>query len=88
MYNGNSKKNLETKERAKVLQSDFVRNYNCCMIEGETYVLANFLQLPGQEFYGTDARGNVAEKFCVQKRSKFPMKFLVWKAISTGSVNT
>ena len=47
----NSKRNLEAKERVKVLQSDFVRNYDCCIMDGETYVLANFLQLPGQELY-------------------------------------
>ena len=71
----NSKKNLKAKERAKVLQSDLVRNYDCCIMENETYVLANFLQLPGQEFYVADARGNVTEKFRVQKRSKFLKRF-------------
>ena len=32
----NSKKNLEAKERAKVLQSDFICNYNCCIMDDET----------------------------------------------------
>ena len=62
-------------------------------------MLANFLQLPGQEFYVADARGNVVENFRVQKKSKFPKMFMVCQAIctcglrsssyiTTGSVNT
>ena len=66
----NSKKNFVAKERAKVLLSDFVCICDCCIMDDETYVLGNFSQLPGQEFY-------VAEEFRVQKRSKFPKKFLV-----------
>ena len=37
----------------------------------------------GYEFYVADARGNVAEKFRVQKISKFPKRILVWQAICT-----
>lgn len=95
----NSKKNLDAKKRAKVLQRDFIRNFECCTMDDETYVLADFLQLPGQEYYVADTRGNVAEECRVQRSSKFPKKFLVWQAIcscgersssfiTTGSINT
>ena len=32
-------------------------------MDDETYVLADFSQLPGQKFYVADAQGNVEEKF-------------------------
>ena len=53
-------------------------------MHNETYVLADFSQLPGQEFYVADSRGNVEEKFRVRKKkTKLPKKFLVWQAICT-----
>ena len=55
--------------------SDFVRICDCFIMDDKTYVLGNFSQLPGQEFYVADARGNVAEEFRVQKRSKFQRSF-------------
>lgn len=51
------------------------------MMDDETYVLADFSQLPGQEFYVSRGRGNVPEEFRTRKKSKFPKKYLVWQAI-------
>lgn len=79
----NLTKNLVAKQRAKVLQKDYLNNFQCCIMDDETYVLSDFKQLPGQKFYVADSRGNVAEEFRVQKKSKFPKKFLVWQAICT-----
>ena len=68
-------------------------------MDDETYVLADFSQLPGQDFYVADERGNVQEEYRTKKQTKFPKKFLVWQAIcscgkrsqifvSSGSINT
>lgn len=95
----NSRKNEVAKERAKLLSRNYIQKYNCCIMDDETYVLGDFSQLPGQEFYVADARGNVDEKFRTQKKTKFPTKFLVWQAIctcgkrsaafiTTGTINT
>ena len=83
----NPAKNLEAKNRARKLKSSFIKKYSCCIMDDETYVLADFSQLPGQKFYVADARGNVEEKFRTQKQTKFPKKFLVWQAIcSCGEI--
>lgn len=79
----NAVKNKEAKTRAKALQKNFLEKYSCCVMDDETYVLADFSQLPGQEFYTADSRGNVEEQFRVKKQSKYPKKFLVWQAICT-----
>ena len=42
--------------------------------------MSNFFQLPGKEFYVADAKGNMAEKYRVLMKSKFPRKFLFWEA--------
>lgn len=79
----NAVKNIEAKQRGNRLKIDFFSKLNCCIMDDETYVLANFSQLPGQEFYVADSRGNVEEQYRTQKKSKFPRKFLVWQAICT-----
>lgn len=77
----NAKKNMEAKNRARKLKSDFFQKINCCIMDDETYVLCDFAQLPGQEFYSAMERGGVAEQFKTKKKAKFPKKFLVWQAI-------
>lgn len=77
----NAKKNIEAKKRAKLLKKEFFQKFECCVMDDETYVFADFAQLPGQEFYVADSRGNVSEEFRTKKLSKFPKKFLVWQAI-------
>lgn len=75
----NSKKNIEAKKRAKVLQRNFIRNFECCVMDDETYVLADFLQLPGQEFYVTNARWNVPEDCRVKNNQNFQTSFFSGK---------
>ena len=95
----NAKKNEEAKQRAKKLRHDLINNYECCVMDDETYVLGDFSQLPGVDFYVADTRGNVHEQYKTQKKTKFPKKFLVWQAIcscgkrsssyvTTGTINT
>lgn len=81
----NAVKNKEAKTRAKKLKADFFQKYSCCVMDDETYVLADFSQLPGLEFYTADHRGGVDEEFRVKKQTKFPKKFLVWQAICSCS---
>lgn len=68
-------------------------------MDDETYVLGDFSQLPGQDYYVADARGNVEDKYKTKKLTKFPKKFLVWQAIcscgkrsqsfvTSGSINS
>lgn len=95
----NSKKNLDAKSRAKELLRNFINKYECCIMDDETYVLADFSQLPGRSYYVADGRGNVDDQFKFQKKTKFPKKYLVWQAIctcgersskfiTTGTINT
>lgn len=95
----NSEKNKEAKKRAKILKTNFFQKKECCVMDDETYVLCDFSQLPGQDFYSAIGRGNVSKEFRTKKKSKFPKKFLVWQAIcscgersqsfvTSGSINS
>jgi transposase/predicted DNA-binding protein YlxM (UPF0122 family) len=77
----NTVKNVEAKKRAAKLKKDFFQKHDCCIMDDETYVYYDFKQLPGQEHYVADARGNVFEQFRTKKVTKFPKKHLVWQAI-------
>lgn len=95
----NAEKNLVANKRAKTLKKDFFQENQCCVMDDETYVLCDFSQLPGQEFYTACGRGNVEKQFRTKLKSKFPKKFLVWQAIcscgdkskffiTTGTINS
>lgn len=95
----NAAKNVEAQKRALKLKRDFFQKKNCCIMDDETYVLCDFSQLPGQEFYSATERGKVAEEFRTKKKTKFPKKYLIWQAIcscglrsqsfvTSGSVNS
>ena len=75
--NMNAEKNLEAKNRTRKLKPNFIQKYSSCIIDKETYVLAEFSQLLCQNFYVANARGNDKDKFRTQKQKKFPKKFLV-----------
>lgn len=77
----NATKNMEAQRRARSLKSDFFNKKKCCIMDDETYVLCDFSQLPGQEFYTARSRGGVKKKFRTKQKTKFPKKFLVWQAI-------
>lgn len=93
-----AEKETEAKTRARRLYENFLTKYQCCVMDDETYVKGDFKQLPGQEFYVAESKGQVAKRFREQNQSKFPKKFLIWQAIctcgkrsqtfvTTGSVN-
>lgn len=96
--NRNDKQNKTAKTRARKLYDKVIRNFNCIVMDDETYVKADFKQIPGQQFYTAKKRGLVPEKFKEKKLDKFPKKYLIWQAIctcglksgifvSTGTVN-
>jgi len=68
----NVTKNQEAQSRAKKLNSDFFQKFEYCIMDDETYVLTDFSQLPGQEFYTATERGGVEKQN--QKKIKVPQK--------------
>lgn len=77
----NATQNVNAKNRAKLLKRNFFKANSCCVMDDETYVLCDFSQLPGQEYYTATSRGDVEEEFRTKRKSKFPKKFLIWQAI-------
>lgn len=81
--NRNDKQNLTAKTRSRKLYTTMLTKFDCVVMDDETYVKADFRQLPGQEYYTATGRGKVAEIFKHIKLSKFAKKYLVWQAICT-----
>ena len=51
------------------------------MIADETYVKTDFNQMPGNNYYTANFRGNVDPKFKNICYDKFAKKYMVWHAI-------
>lgn len=94
-------KGLEkAKSRARKLYDSLLTKHTGCIVQDdETYVKADFSQIPGNKFYTTKDRGSLEPKFKEQKIEKFAKKYLVWQAIctcgkisqpfiSTGNINS
>lgn len=86
------------KQRARRLYEGYLTKNQCIVMDDETYVKADFRQLPGQEYYVSKFLGDVDRKYKERKITKFPKKYLVWQAIcscglksrvfvTTGTVN-
>ena len=58
----NANKNLEARRRAKMLKLNYFQEKMCCVMDDETYVLCDFSQLPGQEFYTASERGRGGQR--------------------------
>lgn len=50
----------------------------CCIMDDETYVKADFKQIHGNLFFTAKDKFSVPEHVRTQKMSKFAKKFLVW----------
>jgi transposase len=96
--NRDARQNLSAKQRARKLYDNFLTKFSCVVMDDETYIKADFQQIPGQEFYTATNRKDAPEDCKIKKRSKFPKKFLLWQAIcscgkrsrsfiTTGTVN-
>lgn len=97
--NRNDKQNTSAKTRSRKLYDNIVHNYDCIIMDDETYVKADFNQIPGQLYYTAKSKGNVSPKFRQKKIDKFAKKYLIWQAIckcglksnifvTTGTINT
>lgn len=82
--NRNDQQALRAKSRARKLYDDYLRGKKRCIVmDDESYVIADFKQLPGRAFYRSIRRFDVARKFKYQFLTKFPKKYMVWQAICT-----
>ena len=81
--NRDDKQNTTAKARSRRLYTTMLTKFDCVVMDDETYVKADYKQLPGQEFYTAKGRGKVADIFKHMKLSKFAKKYLVWQAICT-----
>lgn len=80
--NRNDTQAKTAKTRSRKLYDQFLRGKNQCIImDDETYVIADFKQLPGMGFYRSMKRFGVRRQFKYKALSKFPKKFMVWSAI-------
>lgn len=80
--NRNDQQAQRAKTRARKLYDEFLRGQKRCVVmDDETYVVADFRQLPGRSFYRAFHRFGVAKKFKYQGLTKFPKKHMVWQAI-------
>lgn len=81
--NRDDHQNKIAKTRARKLYETMLLNFQCILMDDETYVKSDFKQLPGQEYFTATNPNVVPEQFKVKKLSKFPKKFLIWQAICT-----
>lgn len=80
--NRNDAQCQSAKTRSRRLYDNFLRGKNTCIVmDDETYVIADFKQLPGMGFYRSFKRFAVKKQFKYKALSKFPQKYMVWAAI-------
>ncbi|KAF2882220.1 hypothetical protein ILUMI_23943 [Ignelater luminosus] len=53
-------KERRAKSRARKLYNAFFTKFNCCVMDDETHCVADFSQIPSQEFYVASQRGKPA----------------------------
>lgn len=70
------------KTRARNLYDTLLRGKKRCVVmDDESYVVADFSQLPGRAFYHARVRFGVARRFKYQSLTKFATKYMIWQAI-------
>lgn len=80
--NRDQKQNNVARIRARKLYDQVLTKFNgCLLMDDETYVKADFKQLPGQKFYLATARGDVPAKFKFVFADKFARKYMIWQGI-------
>lgn len=68
--------------RARRMVKQHFNNFSACILmDDESYVKADFNQLPGQQFYSQIKGCDVHKKFKTIKLDKFAKKFMIWQAI-------
>lgn len=81
--NRDEKQNTVAKSRARKLYDQKLTKPHCCVMDDETYVKADFNQIPGNLYVTAKDKCDVPENLRTQKMSKFAKKFLIWQAICT-----
>lgn len=80
--NRNDTQNTKAKGRARKLLRTVLTNFKGCIImDDETYVKADFKQLPGKQYYTAYVKGGVKKIFKFKKVDKYAKKYLVWQGI-------
>lgn len=96
--NRDERQNTVGKSRARKLYTQMLTKPHCLVMDDETYVKADFRQLPGLQFFTAHHKFDVPENVRKQKMSKFAKKYMIWQAIcscgkrstpfvTTGTVN-
>lgn len=76
------KQNETAKKRALKLYSEVLTKHSGCILQDdETYVKADFQQMPGQGFYSERDGAFVDKKFRSKYVDKFAKKHLIWQGI-------
>lgn len=86
--NRDDKQNKMAWTRSRKLYTTVLTKFDCVVMYNETYVKAQFKQLPEQEFYTSTGRGKVADNLMHMRRSMFGKKYLVWQAVCTCGVKS
>ncbi|XP_055615271.1 uncharacterized protein LOC129761456 isoform X3 [Toxorhynchites rutilus septentrionalis] len=79
--NRDERQNMVGKTRARKLYTEMLTKPHCLVMDNETYVKADFRQLPGLLFFSAEDKFSVPEEIRKQKLSKFAKKYMVWQAI-------
>lgn len=79
--NRDERQQSTAKTRARKLYEKMLTKYGCCVMDDETYIKADFKQIPGLEFFTGKSKFDVDDKFKKKKMSKFASKYLIWQAI-------
>lgn len=72
--NRNDSQNKSAKSRSRKLYDTMLKEYDCIILDDETYCKADFKQIPGLQFYTSLQRGNVADRFKQKKKSRSSQK--------------
>lgn len=79
--NHNERQQSTAKTRARKLYEKMLTKYGCCVMDDETYIKADFKQIPELEFFTSNRKFDVDDKFRKEKMSKFTSKSLVREAV-------
>lgn len=83
------KQNNVARIRARKLYDQVLTKFDgCILMDDETYVKADFGQIPGQKFYLATARGDVPAKFKFVFADKFARKYMIWQGICSCGQKT
>lgn len=84
MPNRNDEQDKRAKTRARRLLDKMLNGFSGCIIQDdETYIKADFRQMPGSVFYSAVSRGGVKKIYKYRKVDKFAKKYLLWQALCT-----